>query len=101
MDAQMNNRRIVIFLAIAFGFSWTVIAVFQLTDWMDDLIAQPLMALAAMNYIQLCGPAGLGGPLAAAQFPPRLAVLPGGLAAAAPGDGRRLPGLLPALPSVL
>jgi membrane protease YdiL (CAAX protease family) len=53
MDSQLNGKRILIFLASAFGISWAAILAFYLTIGMDD----PLKALGLANYVVLAAPA--------------------------------------------
>jgi membrane protease YdiL (CAAX protease family) len=53
MDTHLNTKRILIFLAFAFGISWAGIAAFRLTVGVDD----PLKALMLANYVTLAAPA--------------------------------------------
>jgi CAAX protease family protein len=53
MDSRLNTRRILIFLAFAFGISWATILAFYLTMGMDD----PVKALTLANYVVIFTPA--------------------------------------------
>jgi hypothetical protein len=57
MDAQLNTRRIVIFLAFAFGISRTVALAFYLTGGMQNRVIRPDLAPYMMNYLYVSSPA--------------------------------------------
>jgi membrane protease YdiL (CAAX protease family) len=57
MDAQLNTRRIVIYLAFAFGISWAVALAFHLTGGTQNTVIRSDLAPFLMNYIFICGPA--------------------------------------------
>ena len=109
MDTRVNTKRIVIFIAFVIVVSWAVVLAVKQSGMMET---NPTGGMMLANYIIITLPAlaniftrlvtkeGWGNLMAAPQLQARLALLPGGLAAAASGDhcGRRA--LLPALPAV-
>lgn len=51
MVTQMNTKRILIFLAFAFGISWTGTLAFYLTGGMDNRVISPDLAPLVWNYL--------------------------------------------------
>ena len=57
MDTQLNTKRILIFLAFAFGIAWAAILAFYLTGGMNNTVVRPDLALPLMNYVVILSPA--------------------------------------------
>ena len=49
MVTQLNTKRILIFLAFAFGIAWAALLAFYLTGGMNNTVVRPDLALPLMT----------------------------------------------------
>lgn len=51
MDPHLNTKRIVIFLAFAFGINWTASLAYYLTGGANNMVINPDLAVVLLNYV--------------------------------------------------
>jgi hypothetical protein len=113
METQVDTRRIVLFLSLAFGIAWLTGLIIYLTGGLTNspqigsgislaliLLAVPYMWAPAVAHI-LADPRGVERCRPTPAFPPGLAVLANGLGTTGTDDHRWRSRVLPGIPTLL